>query len=195
MSNYQIFDHVSGRLSDLDADVVRYVPPGGNWRDLPEDFPSARVRQIRASAARGEGSRSTYYGRLAWSKPSYTISTYLTRPGNGCFIHPEQARLLTIREAARLQSFPDFVRFHGTLRQRAMQVGNAVPPLLAYHLCSTGEAGTAVDLFSGAGGFGLGLTWAGHELVTSVDIDEQACRTLERALPGHAVLRGDLSDD
>lgn len=194
MTDYQIFDHVSGRLSELDADIVRHVPPGGNWRNLPDDFPSARVRQIRASAARGEGSRSTYYGRLAWNRPSYTISTYLTRPGNGCFIHPEQERLLTIREAARLQSFPDCVRFHGTLRQRAMQVGNAVPPLLGYHLGVTSPACTAIDLFSGAGGFSLGLTWAGHELVASVDIDEQACRTLERALPAHTVLRADLSD-
>jgi DNA (cytosine-5)-methyltransferase 1 len=195
VTDHEVFDHVSGRLSDLDAEVVRHVPPGGNWRDLPEDFPSARVRQIRASAKRGEGSRSTYYGRLAWNRPSYTISTYLTRPGNGCFIHPERARLLTVREAARLQSFPDSVRFHGTLRQRAMQVGNAVPPLLAYHLGAIGVPGTAVDLFSGAGGLGLGLSWAGHELVASVDNDEQACRTQERALPGHPVLRMDLSDD
>lgn len=195
MSSYRVFDHVSGRLSDLDAEVVRHVPPGGNWRDLPEDFPSARVRQIRESAARGEGSRSTYYGRLAWNRPSYTISTYLTRPGNGCFIHPEEARLLTLREAARLQGFPDAVRFHGSLRQRATQIGNAIPPLLAYHLGATSSPGTAVDLFSGAGGFGLGLTWAGHDLIASVDNDEQACRTHELALPGHPVLRADLSED
>jgi DNA (cytosine-5)-methyltransferase 1 len=194
MSGHHVHDHVSGRLSDLDAAVVRHVPPGGNWRDLPEDFPSARVRQIRESAARGEGSRSTYYGRLAWDRPSYTISTYLTRPGNGCFIHPEHARLVTIREAARLQSFPDSVRFHGSLRQRATQVGNAVPPLLAYHLAAERAPGTVVDLFSGAGGFGLGFAWAGHELVASVDNDEPACLTLERALPGHQVMRADLSD-
>ncbi len=65
-----VTDHVAGTLSLLDKEVLRYVPAGGNWRDLPDDFPSARVKQIRESAARGEGSRSTYYGRLGWDKPS-----------------------------------------------------------------------------------------------------------------------------
>ena len=102
-----IYDHVSGCLSELDAEMVRAVPEGGNWRNLPENIHSARVRQIRQSAARGEGSRSTYYGRLQWDRPSYTVSTYFNRPGNGCFIHPSANRLITIREAARLQSFPD----------------------------------------------------------------------------------------
>jgi len=191
-----VHDHVSGRLSELDHQVVLHVPPGGNWKDLPDDFPSARVKQIRESAARGEGSRSTYYGRLAWDRPAYTISTYLTRPGNGAFIHPVLPRLLTVREAARLQSFPDHVRFHGTLRQRCMQVGNAVPPLLAYRLGQTIEAGTVVDLFAGAGGVGLGMQLAGHRLTASIDNNADACRTVQ-AMHGedHLVLERDLSDD
>ena len=196
MTAHVVHDHLSGTLSALDEDVVRHVPPGGNWRDLPEDFPSARVRQIRESAARGEGSRSTYYGRLAWDRPSYTISTYLTRPGNGAFIHPELPRLLTVREAARLQSFPDSVRFHGTLRQRCMQVGNAVPPLLAYRLGTTMPRGTAVDLFAGAGGVGLGLAWAGHEMIASVDNNPDACKTVASSHGrDHLVLERDLSTD
>lgn len=190
-----VFDHESGTLSPLDREVVRQVPPGGNWRNLPEDFPSARVRQIRESAARGEGSRSTYYGRLAWDRPSYTISTYFTRPGNGSFIHPELPRLLTVREAARLQGFPDRVRFHGSIRQKCMQVGNAVPPLLAYQLGLTIPAGTVVDLFAGAGGVGLGLDWAGHHVLASVDNNPNACRTLvDSNGPGHLVLERDLGD-
>jgi len=195
VTDKSVFDHVSGRLSALDDEVVRHVPPGGNWRNLPDDFPSARVRQIRESAGRGEGSRSTYYGRLAWDRPSYTISTYITRPGNGCFIHPSAARLITVREAARLQTFPDSVRFTGTLRQRAMQIGNAVPPLLAYHLGAAIPPGTAVDLFAGAGGLGIGLTWARHDVVASVDIEPTALRTLENWTGDrHAVVAADLSD-
>lgn len=194
MTLHCVRDHVAGTLSKLDEEVVKHVPPGGNWRDLPADFPSARVRQIRESAARGEGSRSTYYGRLAWERPAYTISTYLTRPGNGAFIHPVMPRLLTVREAARLQSFPDEVRFHGTLRQRAMQIGNAVPPLLAYHLGRSIPAGPAVDLFAGAGGLGLGLSWAGHDVIASVDNNPDACRTLAAHDGAQLVLERDLSD-
>lgn len=196
MSAHPVHDHVSGTLSPLDRVVIENVPPGGNWRDLPEDFPSARVQQIRESAARGEGSRSTYYGRLNWNRPSYTISTYITRPGNGAFIHPQLPRLITLREAARLQSFPDHVRFSGTLRQRCMQVGNAVPPLLAHRIGSELVPGTVVDLFAGAGGVGLGFSWAGHEIVASVDNNPDACRTVAGAHDGnHLVLERDLSDD
>lgn len=191
-----ITDHVSGTLSDLDKIVVSTVPPGGNWRDLPEDFPSKRVQQIREGARSGGGSRSTYYGRLRWDRPSYTISTYITRPGNGCFIHPEADRLITIREAARLQTFPDTVRFKGTARKRCMQVGNAVPPLLAYHLGRCFEPGSVVDLFSGAGGLGLGLEMAGHEVTLSADFDTDACETLRGASrSSNLVVDADLSRD
>lgn len=175
----EAYDHVSGSLSDLDRDVVRYVPPGGNWRDLPEDFASQRIAQIRRSAAAGEGSRSTYYGRLAPDRQSYTISTYFNRPGNGCFIHPRAPRLISIREAARLQGFPDGYRLCGRGRTRFVQVGNAVPPLLAYQVAGAlGRAGSFVDLFSGAGGLSLGFEWAGWEPVAAVDSDPACIATL-----------------
>ena len=86
--NHKVDSHTSGTLSDLDRAVVAAVPPGGDWRNLPVDFPSQRVQQIRAGAANGGGSRSTYYGRLREDRPAYTINTFITRPGNGCFIHP-----------------------------------------------------------------------------------------------------------
>ena len=188
-----VHDHASGVLSALDRAVVAAVPAGGNWRDLPEDFPSRRIEQIRRTAAAGQGSRSTYYGRLRWDRPSYTISTYITRPGNGCFIHPEAARLLTAREAARLQTFPDRWRFSGTLRQRAMQIGNAVPPLLAYQVAEQIAPGLAADLFAGAGGLSLGLQLAGHEVVAAVDHDEAALSAYERNA-GHGALLADLAE-
>ena len=191
-----ITSHVAGRLSALDQQVVRAVPAGGNWRDLPADFASKRIAQIRASAARGEGSRSTYYGRLEWDRPSYTISTYFNRPGNGCFIHPAAPRLITIREAARLQSFPDEFHFTGSGRRPLLQVGNAVPPLLAFQLAKMYEPGSVVDLFSGVGGLSLGFEWAGFQLVAASDNDEAAsdalrtsgCRTYD------PVLVADLGD-
>lgn len=172
-----ITDHVAGTLSDLDREVVRHVQPGGNWRDLPSDFPSRRIDQIRRSAAAGKGSRSTYYGRLMWDRPSYTISTFFSRPGNGCFIHPTADRLITIREAARLQSFPDAYKFAGPMRSRFVQVGNAVPPLLACQLAAMFERGSVVDLFSGCGGMSLGFELAGFELVAVADIDKYSNET------------------
>ena len=190
-----IYDHVSGTLSAMDVAMVRAVPEGGNWRDLPESIDSARVRQIRQGAARGEGSRSTYYGRLRWNRPSYTVSTYFNRPGNGCFIHPSANRLITIREAARLQSFPDAYRFCGKGRARYLQVGNAVPPLLAYHFARMLAPGTFVDLFSGAGGMSLGLEWAGFEPLAAVDHDMAANQTFQQNRSGRDVaLAADLSD-
>jgi DNA (cytosine-5)-methyltransferase 1 len=192
---HTVTDHVSGVLSALDKSVVAAVPPGGNWRDLPEDFPSQRVQQIRASAARGEGSRSTYYGRLRWDQPSYTISTYFNRPGNGCFIHPSESRLITVREAARLQTFPDYWRFRGTLRQRAVQIGNAVPPLLARAIAQMFEPGTVVDLFAGAGGLSLGAALAGHSVVAAVDNEPAAVLAHNLNMPGEAAFVADLGED
>lgn len=191
----EVYDHVSGTLSDLDKRVVAAVPPGGNWRNLPEDFPSKRIDQIRTSAKNGGGSRSTYYGRLRWNRPAYTISTYITRPGNGCFIHPSADRLITVREAARLQTFPDAVRFEGPMRARCTQIGNAVPPLLAYQLGRALPNGNFVDLFAGAGGLGMGLELAGHVPLISTDLDRHACKTLAaHAGPSHLVIPADLAD-
>ena len=131
-----INSHAAPSLSSLDVLVCESVPPGGNWKDIPESVPSKRLQTIRESFTRGEGSRSTYYGRLDPGKPSYTINTYFTRPGNGCHIHYDmsghQHRTISYREAARFQSFPDSFRFEGSKTSIATQIGNAVPPLLGF---------------------------------------------------------------
>ena len=133
MKSYKedIPNHFSATLSNLDLQMVRSIPEGGNWKNIPESIPSKRLQQIRASYERGEGSRSTYYGRLRRDKPSYTINTYFNRPGNGCHIHYSQNRVLSQREAARLQSFPDTHKFYGPKGSVNKQIGNAVPPPLA----------------------------------------------------------------
>lgn len=172
----KIFNHVTSKLSELDMMVVHAVPPGGNWKDIPVNVPSKRIQQIRESYARGLGSRSTYYGRLLPDKPAYTINTYFNRPGNGCHIHYSQERVLSQREAARLQSFPDSYTFYGAQGSINNQIGNAVPPLLSYQIAknitsSIGTCGIFVDLFAGAGGLGLGFKWAGWQPVVANDID------------------------
>lgn len=190
-----ITDHAAGTLSDLDRRVVTAVPPGGNWRDIPIDIPSKRLDQIRRGARLGLGSRSTYYGRLTWDEPAYTISTYFSRPGNGCFIHPEVDRLITLREAARLQSFPDSYAFAGSFRSRAMQIGNAVPPLLAYQLASVLPRGTAVDLFCGAGGLSLGFEMAGALTIAAIDHDANSLSSFQRNSERPVAVQGDLSTE
>lgn len=187
-------NHVSPKLSELDLMFARAVPPGGNWKDIPESVPSQRLKQIRESYARGEGSRSTYYGRLLSGEPAYTISTYFGRPGNGCHLHfdASQDRTISYREAARLQSFPDSFVFTGPNTAIAKQIGNAVPPLLAYWLAKAfGKPGILVDLFAGAGGLSLGFHWAGWKSAVASDIDEHAMATFAKNIHQN-VLVGDI---
>jgi len=193
-------NHVCASFSELDLQIAKAVPPGGNWRDIPTSVPSDRLAQIRESAAKGQGSRSTYYGRLHPERPAYTINTYYTRPGNGCFLHYDavggQHRTLSHREAARLQSFPDHFVFHGT-SQRAIcqQIGNAVPPLLALQIAQTlGEPGVMIDVFSGAGGLSLGFEWAGWQSLAAADNDRHAVATYNSNLAPVAFV-GDMTKE
>jgi len=193
-----VANHIASRMSALDLRIAAAVPPGGNWRDIPHDVPSNRLVQIRASAAAGEGSRSTYYGRLHPERPSYTINTYYGRPGNGCHLHYDsnQHRTLSHREAARLQSFPDSFVFYGTSqRSIAQQIGNAVPPLLAYQVAlEMGTPGSMIDVFSGAGGLTLGFEWAGWKSIAACDIDQHAVRTFNANIAPVAYA-GDMNTD
>lgn len=192
----KIPNHESAKMSELDMAIARSVPPGGNWKDIPASVPSGRVQQIRASFERGEGSRSTYYGRLRGDAPAYTINTYFTRPGNGCHLHYDSAqdRTLSHREAARLQSFPDSFAFHGVKGSVCNQIGNAVPPLLAYQIArALPFRGQYVDLFSGAGGLALGFKWAGWEPLVGNDIDASFLDTYRANIHDNAVC-GDIRD-
>jgi DNA (cytosine-5)-methyltransferase 1 len=71
------------------------------------------------------------FGRLWWDRPAFTIRTEFFKPEKGRYLHPEQHRPITHREAARFQTFPDEFVFTGTKIEIARQIGNAVPPLLA----------------------------------------------------------------
>jgi DNA (cytosine-5)-methyltransferase 1 len=192
-----IANHFSHKLSELDLLMASYVPPGGNWKNIPRHVPSQRLAQIRESFAAGEGSRSTYYGRLKDDRPAYTINTYFNRPGNGCFLHYDysgrQHRTISQREAARLQSFPDHFRFVGSRQSVNKQIGNAVPPLLALQLgLAFSEKGSFIDLFCGAGGLSLGFEMAGWRQVLANDIEKSFLETYLLNLGGTAV-HGDIA--
>lgn len=187
-------NHYAAKLSELDKLIISYVPQGGNWKNIPESVPSQRLVQIRESFKAGKGSRSTYYGRLRENAPSYTISTYFARPGNGCNIHYDQPRTLSQREAARLQSFPDYFEFKGTKGAVDDQIGNAVPPLLAYQVAIAlpDKKGMFVDLFCGAGGLALGFMWAGWIPIVSNDIMPAAIETHRHNIDETAIC-GDIT--
>lgn len=189
-------NHFSAKLSDLDLKMVVRIPPGGNWKNIPVSIPSQRLAQIRQGFKDGKGSRSTYYGRLSPEHPSYTISTYFNRPGNGCFIHydPKQHRVISQREAARLQTFPDSFVFEGSKLSVNKQIGNAVPPVMAYQIAKTfKKPGIVVDLFTGAGGLSLGFHWAGWKSIIASDIDPTFLETYKKNLGGETI-PGDIRD-
>jgi len=176
--NYKmkIYNHIAPKFSELEWEMVKNIPPGGNWQNIPESVPSKRLEQIRKS-----GGRTTYYGRLRNDKPSYTISTYFNRIGNGCHIHPDQLRLISIREAARLQSFRDSFVFHTSNASIYKQIGNAVPPILARAIAELIEKNlenkTFIDLFAGAGGMSEGFLMQNFKLLGAIEIDPKFFET------------------
>ncbi len=113
--------------SDAKYEIMRQVPEGGNWKDLPKEL------QVMLTNGKGgvDGSYSGTAKRLAWDEPSLTIlASPAQRRTERC--HPEHTRPLTVREAARVQTFPDDWEFAGGVTAQYRQVGNAVPPRLAY---------------------------------------------------------------
>lgn len=116
-SNKKIYNHKKARHSKEVVNRMSYVPPGGNWRDIPEKH---RVGGIHSNA----------YRRLELDKPSITIKHAF----KSMIIHPVYDRCMTVREVARLQSFPDDFIFKGSKTSQYQQLANAVPPKLSIAL-------------------------------------------------------------
>ena len=128
-----LYNHVAPRLAPINLERLQHIPQGGSWRDLPIELLPAGMKKARRC------DHTKRYGRL---HPEGLACTILTKCDLhwGAYIHPEQQRTLTVREAARLQSFPDRIRFHGPRLEQFRQVGNAVPPLLAEAVASAVKA-------------------------------------------------------
>ena len=177
--------HYLQKISENDLEQIRHIPHGGNWQNIPLHIKSKRLEQIREMTKERGIVRTSYYGRLRLDQPSYTISTYYNRPGNGTNIHPNEDRVITHREAARLQSFPDKYKFYGGETDIRIQIGNSVPPLLAYslgrHLLQESKSSEIkfVDLFSGCGGLSYGLARSGLRHKLSVDHKKHYLNTLK----------------
>jgi DNA (cytosine-5)-methyltransferase 1 len=175
----KLYNHIAPVLSKLEWEMAQHIPAGGNWKNIPESIPSQRLVQIRKS-----GGRTTYYGRLEWDKPAYTITTYFNRLGNSSNLHPDQQRMISIREGARLQSFCDNFIFYGTKTSQYKQIGNAVPPLLARAIAETLaphlENKTFIDLFAGAGGISEGFCMESFELLGALEIEKNYFETFKK---------------
>lgn len=110
--------HVSARHKESTIEVIKAVPKNGGSR--PQGIGPKCLDKVKGY--------TDVYGRLNWDKPSITITQYARNPASGRYIHPEQDRGLTIREAASLQSFPRGFQFTGTFDAMFKQIGEAVPP-------------------------------------------------------------------
>ncbi|WP_205623631.1 DNA (cytosine-5-)-methyltransferase [Desulfogranum japonicum] len=122
-----VFNHSCNNLGKINLERLKHIPQGGSWRDIPFELLPAGLKRARRS------DHTKRYGRL---DPKGLCSTVLTKcdPHWGSFFHPTQDRVISVREAARIQSFPDRYHFTGSITQQYEQVGNAVPPLMAYEI-------------------------------------------------------------
>ena len=111
------------------AKIMSMIPEGGNWKSLPINIQKEYMKDSFNSG----GGKTGIARRLSWNKPSLTL---LTSPAqkqtDRC--HPSETRPLTIREYARIQTFPDIWKFEGSVSSQYKQIGNAVPVKLGYYL-------------------------------------------------------------
>ena len=109
-----VYNHETSQHSEQTKHIISLVPDGGNYKDLPKELQDTRKVHIA-------------WTRLDSQKPSFTIDT-----GHRHHFHYSFCRIPTVREAARIQSFPDTFIFYNSKTSQYKQVGNAVPPLMAY---------------------------------------------------------------
>jgi DNA (cytosine-5)-methyltransferase 1 len=114
-----IFDHLTRAVRPDDLEAFRLMKPGSLYSDLPR-----KLQRYRSDIFDDK------YNRLGWNELSRSITAHIAKDGYW-YIHPDQHRTLTVREAARIQTFPDNFRFAGNRSHQFAQIGNAVPPALA----------------------------------------------------------------
>ena len=113
------------RLSKTNLERFRHIPEGGGRDDLPPHL------QLPCHVNNPSHRHKDVYGRMAWDSPAPTLTAHFDSFSRGRFGHPVEHRTTTLREGARLQTFPDDFHFFGNREEVARQIGNAVPPLLA----------------------------------------------------------------
>ena len=127
----EVQNHWCRSITEVNRKRIAAVRNGHDWRDIPIKLLPERYFTTRSSDQKGS------YGRLAWDWPAYTVTNASLNITAGAFTHPDHHRCLSVREVARLQSFPDDYIFRGSIEAQYRQVGNAVPPKLAEAVAST----------------------------------------------------------
>lgn len=132
--NHKAMNHSAELLARL-----AHVPPGGGLLDVPLQLLNTHLKKMRKGHYGNGGHVKNIYGRLEWNKPAGTVVAGIDKITCGRFVHPEIDRLLTPRECARLQSFPDTFTFTGSAVTQYYLIGNAVPPNISLALAFASE--------------------------------------------------------
>ncbi|XP_017969401.1 PREDICTED: DNA (cytosine-5)-methyltransferase 1 [Theobroma cacao] len=137
-------DHISKEMNELNLIRCQKIPkrPGADWHDLPDEKVKLSTGQVvdlipwcLPNTAKRHNQWKGLFGRLDWEGNFPTSITDPQPMGKvGMCFHPEQDRILTVRECARSQGFPDGYQFAGNIQHKHRQIGNAVPPPLAFAL-------------------------------------------------------------
>ncbi|XP_078430166.1 DNA (cytosine-5)-methyltransferase 1B-like [Wolffia australiana] len=137
-------DHISKEMNELNLIRCKRIPkrPGADWHDLPDEKVKLSTGQVvdlipwcLPNTAKKHNQWKGLFGRLDWEGNFPTSITDPQPMGKvGMCFHPDQDRILTVRECARSQGFPDSYKFAGSIQNKHRQIGNAVPPPLAYAL-------------------------------------------------------------
>lgn len=123
------------RYPEKKHNVLKLVPPGGYWRNLPPDI----QKDFMGASYYLGGGKTGMARRLSWDEPSLTLTcSPAQKQTERC--HPDETRPLTIREYARIQTFPDDWKFSGSVTSQYKQIGNAVPVNFGYHIAKSVEA-------------------------------------------------------
>lgn len=123
-----LYNHTVFKYREDNLARIKCVPYNGGLQDIPEELLSNHLKKMKSGGYGSGGFVKNLYGRLDWDKPSGTIVAGIKKITCGRYFHPECNRLLTVREAARLQSFPDDYLVKGGMIEQYTIIGNAVPP-------------------------------------------------------------------
>lgn len=145
-----VYNHRSLNHSEKLRERFAYVPPGGGLLDVPTKLLTGHLKRMVKGKYGSGGHVKNIYGRLEWDKPCGTIVAGIDKITCGRYVHPEDHRLLTPRECARIQSYPDDFIFEGSNVTQYYLIGNSVPPRISKVLGSSITSSIKINSLGGS---------------------------------------------